>query len=469
MKNKKGFTLIELLAVIVILAIIALIVTPVVSNIVANARIAANARSVEGHIRNIELAIITKAFGENSTGDLDSFDTITSGATIESSLSRPGNDNVTCTSYTIKHGTVFNASGCKDNENKWGKVYRYSVSGGAVVEGSLEVITYNVYKPGDLVFFDPVSNAVCSSDTFDLENIVTFSKEWDDAANNGDGGYVFKGTGTSTCYKWRVITVGDSASTSTVTLQLDHNLINEIAWNNDGSQGLSNYGPKVLFESLATTTSEWERVPLLNYTYDTTLGGTNIYSYDEESSQYTGINYGILSCSDGICTTTCDENDEGEYACVAGTMNTTSLRVRAITGEEIRALTMDAGASSSSAAATWTLAAPTYDGTSDEYAFYFSNANYEIGSYTSYDYYIETPSDERTTLSWLNENLGGYDVYNEVKLSKYWTLSPTTNSYNGVWYVEEYGNFDSYYDYYAGDEYNFGARPVITVEKSMIG
>ena len=133
-KNKvKGFTLIELLAVIVILAIIALIVTPVVSNIVANARIAANARSVEGHIRNIELAIITQAFGSTSTGDLDSYDTITSGASIESSLSRAGNDNVTCTSYTIKHGTVLSAGGCKDTENKWGKKYKYTNTDGAYV------------------------------------------------------------------------------------------------------------------------------------------------------------------------------------------------------------------------------------------------------------------------------------------------------------------------------------------------
>ena len=136
---KKGFTLIELLAVIVILAIIALIVTPVVSNIVANARIAANARSVEGHIRNIELAIITKAFGENSTGDLDSFDTITSGATIESSLSRPGNDNVTCKKYTIKHGTVLSAENCKDTEKKWSNKYGYTNTNGAVVTGKVGV------------------------------------------------------------------------------------------------------------------------------------------------------------------------------------------------------------------------------------------------------------------------------------------------------------------------------------------
>jgi len=46
--NKKGFTLIELLAVIIILAVIALIATPVVLNVVENARREANKNSVYG-------------------------------------------------------------------------------------------------------------------------------------------------------------------------------------------------------------------------------------------------------------------------------------------------------------------------------------------------------------------------------------------------------------------------------------
>ena len=133
--NKKGFTLIELLAVIVILAIIALIVTPVVSNIVANARISANARSVEGHIRNIELAIISQAFVSGSTGDMDLYDAATltanNGATIEAALSRAGNDNVTCKSYSIEHGTVKSATACIDQDKKWGKAYDYSYTAGA--------------------------------------------------------------------------------------------------------------------------------------------------------------------------------------------------------------------------------------------------------------------------------------------------------------------------------------------------
>ena len=54
--NKKGFTLIELLAVIVILAIIALIATPIVLNIITKARNSAAADSVYGAMEAVKLA-----------------------------------------------------------------------------------------------------------------------------------------------------------------------------------------------------------------------------------------------------------------------------------------------------------------------------------------------------------------------------------------------------------------------------
>jgi len=46
--NRRGFTLIELLAVIVILAIIALIATPIILGIIRDSQESANMRSVEG-------------------------------------------------------------------------------------------------------------------------------------------------------------------------------------------------------------------------------------------------------------------------------------------------------------------------------------------------------------------------------------------------------------------------------------
>ncbi len=58
MKNK-GFTLIELLAVIVILAIIALIATPIILGIIDDARKGAAERGAELIISNVELAYST--------------------------------------------------------------------------------------------------------------------------------------------------------------------------------------------------------------------------------------------------------------------------------------------------------------------------------------------------------------------------------------------------------------------------
>ena len=58
--KKRGFTLIELLAVIVILAIIALIATPIVMNVIENARKGAAERSAENYIDAVELAIASK-------------------------------------------------------------------------------------------------------------------------------------------------------------------------------------------------------------------------------------------------------------------------------------------------------------------------------------------------------------------------------------------------------------------------
>lgn len=53
-QNKKGFTLIELLAVIVILAIIALIATPIILNMISKARRSAARSSALGFVDSVE-------------------------------------------------------------------------------------------------------------------------------------------------------------------------------------------------------------------------------------------------------------------------------------------------------------------------------------------------------------------------------------------------------------------------------
>lgn len=64
-QNKKGFTLIELLAVIVILAIIALIATPIILNMINDAKKSAAKDSAYGYIDAVEKYIALAAMGKD--------------------------------------------------------------------------------------------------------------------------------------------------------------------------------------------------------------------------------------------------------------------------------------------------------------------------------------------------------------------------------------------------------------------
>ncbi len=76
--KKKGFTLIELLAVIIVLSIIALILIPVISDIIKNSQKSAAKRSVEGYIRaanNIATVSLIDSNGITITNEKYSFKT----------------------------------------------------------------------------------------------------------------------------------------------------------------------------------------------------------------------------------------------------------------------------------------------------------------------------------------------------------------------------------------------------------
>lgn len=65
MKSNKGFTLIELLAVIVVLAIIALIATPMVLNIIDEAKKGAARSSAYAYIHAVEMKIAMDMISED--------------------------------------------------------------------------------------------------------------------------------------------------------------------------------------------------------------------------------------------------------------------------------------------------------------------------------------------------------------------------------------------------------------------
>ena len=64
--NKKGFTLIELLAVIVILAIIALIATPIVLDIISDTKKSAQLRGAEFYLDAVEQAVANKMMNDST-------------------------------------------------------------------------------------------------------------------------------------------------------------------------------------------------------------------------------------------------------------------------------------------------------------------------------------------------------------------------------------------------------------------
>ena len=73
--KRKGFTLIELLAVIVVLAIIALIATPIVMNTIKNAKKGAAERTADNYIKQVETAVAEAKLENksvpNGTYDID--------------------------------------------------------------------------------------------------------------------------------------------------------------------------------------------------------------------------------------------------------------------------------------------------------------------------------------------------------------------------------------------------------------
>lgn len=111
--NNKGFTLIELLAVIVILAIIALIATPIILGIINDARTEAKERSAELVYAGVEYAYTTSLYN-NTNGtvmttptldDIDSnltIDNMEDHKVVDNVLTIKTNDDVTC---TVKAGT----------------------------------------------------------------------------------------------------------------------------------------------------------------------------------------------------------------------------------------------------------------------------------------------------------------------------------------------------------------------------
>ena len=213
--KKKGFTLIELLAVIVVLAVIALIATPIVLNLVKTAKIGAAEQSVTGYVKAVENTIIKDMINNKEVSDGNY-----KYNSIEADISgkRP-----TSGEYIVKNGKVESGNFCVD-----GYKIEYKNGTSKKISDTCEVL-YQVYENGTAIYFNPETGKVCNQN---------------DAVST---------TGTKTgCMKW--YTFNDEGSkTETVNMILDHNITAKVEYNSTNS----NSEMKEVKTALESDTNTW--------------------------------------------------------------------------------------------------------------------------------------------------------------------------------------------------------------------
>ena len=154
-KKGRGFTLIELIGVLVIMAILALIVTPLVMNIIRKARISADKRSIDAYGRSIELAVASCLL------DTGKFPTDVSELTIEYS----GSEVVCETTQLNPDSSVFLAE-C----TVAGRSIEYAY-------GSDNSPSYEAYSVGDTITYNNVVYYVIKDSGTNDEAVVLLKAE----------------------------------------------------------------------------------------------------------------------------------------------------------------------------------------------------------------------------------------------------------------------------------------------------
>ena len=216
MKEKnKGFTLVELLAVIVILALIALIATPIILNVINDAKKQAAKDSAYGYMDAVEKYIVSSELEDESIQD---------GIYSVEDLNKK---------ISVKGSTPDN--GIIKIENKEVKKYDIGIDGYAVSNGEVEkVSTTKKFDNGTAVYYNPETGNKCSKE----------------AAKST--------TGTkSGCMKWYVF--NDKEGNATVNVILDHNTTANVAWNSTGN----NSEMKEVKIKLEEDTKDWKNTARL--------------------------------------------------------------------------------------------------------------------------------------------------------------------------------------------------------------
>ena len=229
--KKKGFTLIELLAVIVILAIIALIATPLVLKYIEKSRRESKVDSAYSFVRNLETEIANfsiKNNGEKYTTDKENIKELGLDITVKGE--NPEDGKVCISSVGQIEKGVF----------QYGKYYvSYDGKKGSIIDEATYT-SFSCSGNGGANSFESIYN---------YGDEVTF--------NPGDGDRT-----------WNVI----GEDKENVTLILTENLGKDNKWYSSAN---NNYGPEDVLNYLSDLTIDWDKVdPIVSYSYENNSNGT---------------------------------------------------------------------------------------------------------------------------------------------------------------------------------------------------
>ena len=232
--KQKGFTLVELLAVIVILAIIALIATPMILNVIDNAKKGAAEASANGYTDAIEKSILEEELKGNIK-DKNKVYTIEELDFVNIKGDKPSEGWVqlekgVTVDYSLKIGEyVINYENGQAKAEKGDTVEENP-------EGSVEV-TYQSYTTGtkdevSTIYYNPEQAIFCTETEYN---------------NNQDK------LGKTGCLKWYAIENSDS-NKATVNVILDHNTTATVAWNST----VTNSEMKDVKDALVSDITTWD-------------------------------------------------------------------------------------------------------------------------------------------------------------------------------------------------------------------
>ena len=244
--KRKGFTLIELLAVIVVLAIIALIATPIVLNLINNARVGAAEQSATGYVKAVENAIMKDMLNDKNIPDGKyKYNYLT--ADINGTVPTSGN-------YRVKNGKIENAKLCMN-----GYAIEYKDGKSKKISDVCDFDEYKVYENGTAIYFNPETMTICNQSE-------AVSK-----------------TGTKKgCMKWYTYN-DEGKKATTVNMILDHNTTARVTYNSTNS----NSEMKEVKTALESDTNTWDKslnARLITANEVTKITGNT--SFDEKTSTY---------------------------------------------------------------------------------------------------------------------------------------------------------------------------------------